>query len=56
VGAAVGLGLGDRQRLLAASDTETRLRLGLRLVRRERSLARTLGVVPPPDDRFYNPN
>ena len=56
VGAAVGLDLGDRQRLLAAADTETRLRLGLRLVRRERQLAATLGVVPPPPEHGFNPN
>lgn len=56
VGAAVGLDLGDRQRLLAAPDTETRLRLGLRLVRREQGLAQTLGVVPPSPDHPYNPN
>lgn len=56
VGAAVGLDLGDRQRLLAAPDTETRLRLGLRLVRREQGLAQTLGVVPPSSDHPYNPN
>jgi Lon protease-like protein len=56
VGAFVGLDLGDRQRLLAAADTETRLRLGLALVRRERELAATLGVVPLPPDAGFNPN
>jgi Lon protease-like protein len=56
VGTAVGLDLGDRQRLLAAGDTETRLRLGLALVRRERQLAATLGVVPPPAEHGFNPN
>jgi Lon protease-like protein len=56
VGAAVGLDLGDRQRLLAAGDTETRLRLGLRLVRREQQLAATLGVVPPSPEHGFNPN
>ncbi|TPG14738.1 LON peptidase substrate-binding domain-containing protein [Pedococcus bigeumensis] len=56
VGAALGLDLGDRQRLLAAADTETRLRLGLRLVQRERQLAATLGVVPPSPEHAYNPN
>ena len=56
VGAAVGLDLGDRQRLLAAADTETRLRLGLRLVRREHALAQMLHVVPPPTDHTYNLN
>ena len=42
--------------LLAAADTETRLRLGLRLVRRERQLAATLGVVPPTPEHGFNPN
>jgi hypothetical protein len=56
VGPSVGLDLGDRQRLLAAADTETRLRLGLTLVRRERQLAATLGVVPPPPEHGFNPN
>jgi uncharacterized protein len=56
VGTAVGLDLGDRQRLLAAPDTESRLRLGLRLVRREQGLAQTLGVVPPPAGSPYNLN
>ncbi|WP_344129689.1 LON peptidase substrate-binding domain-containing protein [Pedococcus bigeumensis] len=56
VGTAVGLDLGDRQRLLAAHDTETRLRLGLSLVRRERQLAATLGVVPPAPEHGFNPN
>ena len=56
VGAVVGLDVGDRQRLLAAADTEARLRLGLTLVRRERRLAATLGVVPPPPEHGFNPN
>lgn len=56
VGAAVGLDLGDRQRLLAAADTETRLRLGLTLVQRERGLAATLGVVPPAPEHGFNLN
>ena len=56
VGTAVGLDLGDRQRLLAAADTESRLRLGLSLVRRERQLAATLGVVSLPPEQGYNPN
>ena len=56
VGPAVGLDLGDRQRLLAAADTETRLRLGLSLVRRERQLAATLGVVSQPPEHGFNPN
>lgn len=56
VGAAVGLDLLDRQRLLAADDTETRLRLALHLVRREQGLASTMRLVPPPPDRPYNLN
>ena len=56
VGAAVGLDLGDRQRLLSAADTETRLRLGLTLVRREKQLAATLGVVSPPREQGFNLN
>jgi hypothetical protein len=56
VGAALGLDLGDRQQLLAAEDTEARLRLGLKLVQRERQLAATLGVVPPTPEHGYNPN
>jgi Lon protease-like protein len=56
VGAAVGLDLGERQLLLAAADTETRLRLGLRMVRREGQLAATLGVVPPSPEHGFNPN
>ena len=56
VGNALGLDLGDRQRLLAAADTETRLRLGVTLGRRERQLAATLGVVPPPAEHGFNPN
>jgi Lon protease-like protein len=56
VGAAVGLDLGERQQLLAADDTESRLRLGLRLVRRERQLATLLGVVPPSPEHGFNLN
>jgi uncharacterized protein len=56
VGDAVGLDLGDRQRLLAADDTETRLRLGLGLVHREQQLAATLGVVPPAPEHGFNLN
>jgi Lon protease-like protein len=56
VGTAVGLDLGERQRLLAAADTGTRLRLGLTLVRREQQLATTLGVVPPAPEHGFNPN
>lgn len=56
VGAAVGLDLGERQQLLAADDAETRLRLGLRLVRREGQLAARLGVVPPSPEHGFNLN
>ena len=56
VGGAVGLDLGERQQLLAADDTETRLRLGLQLVRRERQLAAMLGVVPPSPEHGFNLN
>ncbi|KRC92787.1 peptidase S16 [Terrabacter sp. Root85] len=41
----VSLDVADRQRLLASSDTESRLRLGIRLVRREREFASALGAV-----------
>ena len=41
----VSLDVNDRQRLLASSDTESRLRLGIRLVRREREFADALGAV-----------
>ncbi len=44
----VSLGVADRQRLLASSDTESRLRLGLQLVRREREFASALGAVAEP--------
>lgn len=42
----VELDLGDRQSLLASRDTESRLRLALGLVRRERALAQSFGAVP----------
>jgi hypothetical protein len=50
----VSLDVGDRQRLLECVDTESRLRLGLELVRREKEFAATLGAVanpsaPPPN-------
>ena len=41
----VSLDVADRQRLLSSSDTESRLRLGLQLVRREREFASALGAV-----------
>lgn len=46
--ATVALTLSDRQRLLAAPDTESRLRLALALVRREHLLATSLGSVTVP--------
>lgn len=52
----VNLDLGERQQLLASEDTEARLRLALRLVRRERALAQALGAVAPPPDRPMNLN
>ncbi|MDN5765430.1 MAG: LON peptidase substrate-binding domain-containing protein [Humibacillus sp.] len=52
----VNLDLGERQQLLASDDTEARLRLSLRLVRRERALAEALGAVAPPPDRPMNLN
>ena len=52
----VNLDLGERQQLLASDDTEARLRLALRLVRRERALAEALGAVAPPPDRPMNLN
>ncbi len=53
---AVGLELADRQQLLASPDTETRLRLGARLVRRERALAATLTTVTRPFHGPMSPN
>ena len=44
----VSLDVADRQRLLECTDTASRLRLGLQLVRRENEFAATLGAVAPP--------
>jgi hypothetical protein len=48
----VSLDVADRQRLLEAADTASRLRLSLHLVHREREFASALGAVatadPPP--------
>lgn len=44
VAQALSLELSDRQQLLSAADTETRLRLGRRLVRREHALSVSLGT------------
>lgn len=54
--AAVALDLGDRQLLLASSDTESRLRLGLQLVRRERAVVASLGAVARLPDPPVNLN
>lgn len=49
----IDLDLGDRQRLLEAADAEYRIRLALKLIRREAGIAAQLGaVVRPPDPRF----
>jgi Lon protease-like protein len=48
--------LGDRQRLLASSDTEARLRLALQLVRRERAVLDSLGAVGRPPEPPVNLN
>ena len=44
----VSLDVADRQRLLECTDTESRLRLGLELVRRETEFAAALGAVAAP--------
>lgn len=44
----VSLDVADRQRLLSSSDTESRLRLALQLVGREREFAAALGAVAAP--------
>jgi Lon protease-like protein len=56
VGSAIGLDLGERQDLLSAPDTATRLRMALRLVRREHALADRLRVLPHPPERPMNLN
>jgi Lon protease-like protein len=53
---AVSLGVADRQRLLESPDTESRLRLGLRLVRRELEFAAALGAVGAQDPPRINLN
>lgn len=53
---AMTLDLGDRQLLLAADDTEARLRLALQLVRRERAVLDSLGAVGRPPDPPLNLN
>ena len=53
---AASLGLPERQQLLAAPDTCARLRLGLRMVRRETALSRDLGLAPRDPEQGFNPN
>lgn len=53
---AVMLDLTDRQLLLASSDTESRLRLALQLVRRERAVVASLGAVVRPPEPPVNLN
>lgn len=53
---AVTLDLADRQLLLASSDTEARLRLALKLVRRERAVIASLGAVARPPEPPVNLN
>lgn len=53
---AIGLGLSEQQDLLASADTETRLRLGRRMLRRELALATTLGSVTRPMNGPISPN
>lgn len=52
----VSLDVADRQRLLSSSDTESRLRLGLQLVRREREFADALGAVGSAPLPPFSPN
>ncbi|GAA2740326.1 LON peptidase substrate-binding domain-containing protein [Terrabacter aerolatus] len=52
----VSLDVADRQRLLSSSDTESRLRLGLGLVRREREFADALGAVGSAQLPPFSPN
>ncbi len=50
---ALSLELADHQQLLATADTESRLRLGVKLLRREHTLTVSLGTVGrPPDERM----
>ncbi|GAA2159520.1 hypothetical protein FHX52_3733 [Humibacillus xanthopallidus] len=52
----VPLDVGDRQSLLESTDTESRLRLGLALVRREQEFATALGAVSQPPHPPMNLN
>ena len=52
----VPLDVADRQALLESTDTESRLRLGLSLVHREREFATALGAVSQPPHPPMNLN
>ncbi len=52
---ALDLDLSDRQLLLASESTETRLRLGRQIVRRERALNSSLGTTTSTDRSFGEP-
>ena len=52
----VPLDVADRQSLLESTDTESRLRLGLSLVRRERQFVIALGAVAQPPHPPMNLN
>lgn len=53
---AVNLEVAECQQLLESESTEARLRLALRLVRRERAFAESFGAVAAPPDRPMNLN
>lgn len=53
---ALSLDVADRQVVLASSDTETRLRLGRQLLRRESTLSLSLGTVARPEHPPLNLN
>ncbi len=53
---ALSLELSDHQQLLATVDTESRLRLGAKLLRREHALAVSLGTVGRPPDQGMSLN
>lgn len=55
VAATAALTLADRQRLLAAADTASRLRAELRLLSRETALLRQIRAVPVPLSELANP-
>lgn len=53
---ALALDVSDRQAVLGSKDTETRLRLGAALLRRERALSLSLGTVARPEHPPLNLN